>query len=251
MSIEHLFDSYAETYDEKFNKNPIAKYQRERVQQEVAPYLHSVGRILDVGCGPGSDFDFYKPFDIVVDAIDISPKMVELAREKANRIHLNANIRVSSLEEFQSPEKYPVIILNFGVMNAIGNPDAAFEQLNRLLETDGILVIVSMPPFHFFSIKGLAVGLHFKQIANRLLKRRTVLKSGFTIYYYNQKDFTRHFDILKKINLCALLPTPDQYSRWKWLQWYSKIMIPLDREIAAVLPDFFGGDHICYILRRK
>lgn len=251
MSISHLFDSYAETYNEKFNQNPLAKYQRERVHQELTPYLESAKKIFDVGCGPGSDFEFYKSFDLTVDAIDISLKMVELAREKANRIHLHANIQVSSLEEFQSTEKYPVSILNFGVINSFQHLEPALDKLRRLLEPGGILIIVSMPPFHFFSIKGLAVGFHFKRMLIRLFKRRAVLKEGFTIYYYNKKDFTRYFNILRKINLCALLPNPDQYSRWKWLKLYSKIMIPLDKELAAVLPDSLGGDHICYIMVRK
>lgn len=251
MSKSYLFDSYAEIYDEKFNQNPLAIYQRETVHQEITPYLRAVRRILDVGCGPGSDFGFYKAFDLAVDAIDISPKMVELARAKCNRINLEANIEISSLEEFQSTEKYPVSILNFGVINSFAHLESALEKLNTLLEPRGILIIVSMPPFHFFSIKGLAVGLHFKRMLIRLFKRRAVFKDGFTIYYYNKKDFTRYFDILRKINLCALLPTPDQYYRWKWLRLYSKIMIPLDRKVAAILPDFFGGDHICYILGRK
>ena len=251
MSISHTFNSYAETYDIKFNQNPLAKYQRERVHQELTPYLKSVKKILDVGCGPGSDFDFYKSFDLAVDAIDISRKMIELARAKSNQIHLKANIEVSSLEEFQSVEVYPVIILNFGVVNSFHPLEPALEKLKTLLDPRGILVIVSMPPFHFLSIKGLAIGLFFKRMLDRLFKGKAVLPHGFTIYYYRKKDFIRHFNIVRKINLCALLPTPDQYSRWKWLRFYSKIMSSFDRKVAAVLPDFFGGDHICYIMKPK
>jgi len=249
--IQQNFDSYAEIYHEKFNQNPLARYQRERVHQEIKPYLRSVRKILDVGCGPGSDFDFYKSLDLVVDAIDLSPKMVELAKIRSNRIDLKANIAVASLEELQSNEKYPVIILNFGVINSFQHLEPALKKLKTLLEPRGILIIVSMPPFHIFSIKGLAVGFHFITMMNRLFKRKAFFDDGFTIYYFCKKDFIRLFDIVRKINLCALLPTPDQYCRWKWLRLYSKIMIHPDRKVAAVLPDFFGGDHICYIMQPK
>lgn len=251
MSIVQLFNSYAETYINKFNQNPLGKYQRERVHKEILPYLKSGQKILDVGCGPGSDFDFYKSLNLEVDAIDISPKMVELARDKSNRIQFKANIQALSLEEFQAPERYPMIILNFGVVNSIQHLEPTLARLKILLEHSGILVIVSMPPFHFFSIKGLAVGFHFMTMMNRLFKRKAILRDGFTIYYYRNKDFIGHFDIVRKINLCAFLPTPDQYSRWKWLQSYSKIMIHLDRIIGAVIPDLWGGDHTCYIMRQK
>lgn len=249
--IQQTFDSYAEIYNEKFNQNPLAIYQRERVHKEILPYLKSGTKILDIGCGPGSDFDFYKSLDLAVDAIDISPKMVELAVIKSNQINVKANIQVSSLEEFQSTEKYPVIILNFGVINSFQHLEPAMKKLTKLLEPRGILVIVSMPPFHIFSIKGLAVSFHFITMMNRLFKRKAVLENGFTIYYYRESDFAHYFDIKKKINLCAFLPTPNQYYRWKWVRFYSKIMIHPDRKAAAVLPDAFGGDHICYIMQPK
>ncbi len=251
MSIQLLFDSYAEIYHEKFNQNPLAKYQRERVHKEILPYLKTASKVLDVGCGPGSDFNFYQSLNLEVDAIDISPKMVELASEKSKRIDLKANIKVSSLEELQVTEKYPVIILNFGVINSIRNLDAALKKLRNLLESNSTLIIVSMPPFHFFSIKGLAVGFHFTAMMNRLFKGKAVLENGVTIYYYCQRDFVQYFDIKRKINLCALLPTPNQYNHWKWVRLYSKIMIHLDGKIAALLPDFIGGDHICYMMQPK
>jgi 2-polyprenyl-3-methyl-5-hydroxy-6-metoxy-1,4-benzoquinol methylase len=248
---QQIFDSYAATYKEKFNQNPLAKYQREVVHQEIMPYLKSVKKILDVGCGPGSDFDFYKSLDLEVDAIDLSPKMAELARDKSSRIHLKANIQASSLEEFQSTEQYQTIILNFGVINSFQHLEPVLKKLQTLVAQRGILVIVSMPPFHFFSIKGLAVGFHFKRILDRLFRSKAVLEKGFTLHYYRKKDFLRYFDILRKINLCALLPTPDQYYRWNWLRLYSKIMMALDRKVSTFVPDFFGGDHICYIMQTK
>jgi SAM-dependent methyltransferase len=251
MSIPHFFDSYAEIYQHRFNQNPLAQYQRERVHKEISPFLRSAEKILDVGCGPGSDFEFYKSLNLEADAIDISPRMVELAKRQSNRIGLKANILISSLEEYQSSEKYPVIILNFGVINSFHHLEPALKKLKKLLEATGILIIVSMPRFHFFSIKSLAIGFHFIKMINRLSKGKAVLEDGFIIYYYRKKDFIQYFNIVKKINLCTFLPTPAQYYRWKWLRLYSKVMIPLDKEMAVVLPDFLGGDHICYIMEPK
>jgi hypothetical protein len=135
------------------------------------------------------------------------------------------------------------------VINSFPKLEPVLEKLKELLEPQGALIIVSMPPIHFFSIKGLALGFHFVAIMNRLFKRKAVLKNGFTIYYYCKKDFVQYFDIVRKINLCTFLPNPDQYYRWKWLRLYSKVMIPLDRKCAAIVPEFFGGDHICYVMK--
>lgn len=251
MNKEKIFDSYATGYQKKFNENPLGQYQRNLIHKIITPFLENDQHILDIGCGPGSDFEFYKSFNLSVDAIDISSKMVELARSKASDLQLNVNISNTSLENYKTSIKYPLIILNFGVINAFPKLEPVLEKLIGLLKPQGVLIIVSMPPFHFFSIKGLALGFHFITIMTRLFKRKAVLKNGFTIYYYSQKDFIQHFDIVKKINLCALLPTPDQYYRWNWLRLYSKIVIYFDRKVAKVLPDIFGGDHICYIMQSK
>ncbi|MEZ4765863.1 MAG: hypothetical protein R3C26_22575 [Calditrichia bacterium] len=55
------FDSYATGYADKFNRNPIGIYQRERVQAELALYLQPGTAVLDVGCGPRFGFfAFYR-----------------------------------------------------------------------------------------------------------------------------------------------------------------------------------------------
>jgi SAM-dependent methyltransferase len=249
-TIPKTFDAYAEVYEEKFNRNPLGIYQRERVQVEIAPYLTPGKRVLDAGCGPGSDFAFYQSRNLMIDAIDISPRMAELVREKARYLKIKTRIFNTSLEDFQPDTAYDVILLNFGVINVFGNLSPILRKLKSMLTAKGILVVVSMPPFHLFSIAELLGKLRFRAAAQRVFQKKALLKNGFTFFYYRKTDFLPHFQLLKKIHLCPLLPNPDQYQRHEWMQKITNLLMGIDRRIASVLPDIFGGDHVCYILNK-
>jgi 2-polyprenyl-3-methyl-5-hydroxy-6-metoxy-1,4-benzoquinol methylase len=251
MNTEKLFDSYAEDYQEKFNQNPVALYQRKLVYDLVEPLIKEQGNVLDIGCGPGSDFAFYKAHNLNVEAIDISKRMVDLARQNSEKLNLRVNIFHSSLQDFLSESLYDVIIMNFGVLNVFCDPEEVLKKLDSLLARDGILVLVLMPPFHLFSILESVAKLKFSLAFKRLFKHRAVLDNGFKFSYYHQKDLISHFKLINKRNLAILLPTPDQYSRWAWARMFTRFVQTSDEWLSTRVPDFVGGDHVCYILKKS
>jgi hypothetical protein len=107
-----------------------------------------------------------------------------------------------------------------------------------------------MPPFHLFSIAGLLVKFRFRATVQRVFYKKALLKNGFSIFYYRKTDFLPHFQLIKKIHLCSLLPNPDLYQRHRWMQKITRLLTGIDRRIATVLPDVFGGDHVCYVLKK-
>ena len=50
-------------------------------------------RVLDVACGTGENFPFFRPEDDIT-AVDLSPGMLSIARERANRLGLKINYQV-------------------------------------------------------------------------------------------------------------------------------------------------------------
>lgn len=247
MSARPTFDAYAVDYQHKFNDNFLGKYQRARLHAEISPYLNPGLKVLDVGCGPGSDFYFYHSRGVTVEALDISPAMVDLARQKAQALGLDATVHCQDFQTFPSSDSYSFIMLNFGVINAITDLETALEKLNKLLRADGTLVIVAMPPFHLFSQLGLLRQGRFREAFRRLIRREAVLPDGFRFHYYRQKDFRKFLRLKKRIHLCPLLPNPDQYHQDRFSGKLTERLLKLDRFLATRLPDCCGGDHVCYI----
>jgi len=251
MNTERLFDTYADVYQEKFIENPVAIYQRKVVYELIQPFLINQGKILDIGCGPGSDFAFYKLHKLTVDAIDISERMVKLARQRSDKLNFPVNICHSSLQNFSSESTYDVIILNFGVINVFDNLEDILQKLALLLDKEGILIVVLMPPFHLFFIIEMILTLQFSSVFRRLFSGKSVLENGFEISYYRYKDLLPQFKLIKRCNIGALIPTPDQYSRLAVARGLTRILLRTDRWISTRMPEIFGGDHVCYILKHS
>ena len=245
------FDNYAVNYQDKFNLNPLGRYQRELVQGAVRSFLSGRRKLLDVGCGPGSDFEFYHSLKLNITAIDISPEMARLARDTARALDLDAEITATALQDFQASENFDFIILNFGVINAISDLDAALEKLHGLLSGSGILVVVAMPPFHLFSFLGNLLRGRVAAAFRRIFRGKAKLAGGLEIFYYRQRQLEQGFRLLERRHLCPLLPTPDQYAHSAPARGITRLLLPLDRWIARRLPDWAGGDHVCYIFEKK
>ena len=141
--------------------------------------------------------------------------------------------------------------MNFGVINAIADLESALNALKNALAPNGKLVIVSMPPFHGFSFLGDLLRLRIKMATRRIFQKKAVLGNGFTIWYYRKPDFMNHFKLAQKKHLGAFLPTPDQYLQRGLFRSITKLLLPIDRAFGNFLPDFLGGDHVCYILKHR
>ena len=85
-----------------YSKKPIsdeASYQRKL--QVTQGYLRPDMNVLEFGCGTGSTALSHAPRVSHIQAIDISPRMIEIAREKAASQKLtNVGFEVDSIDEF-------------------------------------------------------------------------------------------------------------------------------------------------------
>jgi SAM-dependent methyltransferase len=82
-AVRAAFDDAAPTYDEDFTASVIGRIQREALWRHLTQLFPRRGRLLDLGCGAGEDAVRFARRGSEVDGIDISPAMVELARERA------------------------------------------------------------------------------------------------------------------------------------------------------------------------
>jgi ubiquinone/menaquinone biosynthesis C-methylase UbiE len=82
--VYHLGGKVYDFLDEHFEKTRYFK-----IRKNILKDLN--GQILDAGCGTGRNFPHYNP-NAKVTGIDISPKMLEVAKQRATKG--KANIKV-------------------------------------------------------------------------------------------------------------------------------------------------------------
>ncbi len=249
--IKETFNTYASHYQISFYSNTNILYQRALVHEGTRPYLSPGKRVLDVGCGIGADFEFYREQKLIVHAIDISSEMIRFASKRAAELEFPVQLDEISFERYHPPFAFDAVICNFAVINAIKDLSWVLSKLHQCVKPDGIVAIVSLPSFHLFTALEWTLTFRWKELYGRLFKKRVVLKNGFLISYYNQNDFLTDFNLIKRIQMASILPTPDHHARFKMARIFFEFFAKWDRFFSGRLPQWCGGDHVCFILSPK
>jgi ubiquinone/menaquinone biosynthesis C-methylase UbiE len=101
------------------------------------PLLASVrGRVLEVGIGTGKNLPYYPP-GIDLTGIDISPRMLDKARRRAQDLRLDVDLRVMDVEATTFPgESFDYVVSTF-VFCSVPDPVAGLREVRRVLKKDG------------------------------------------------------------------------------------------------------------------
>jgi SAM-dependent methyltransferase len=133
------FDRVASAYQSLWSGTPAGEMQRQAVWRFIEPLFPAGSRVLDIGCGPGDDAAALQACGVHVSAIDASPEMVRIARERG----IDASVRrAETLDDLN--DSFDGILSNFGALNCVQNPAALRASLARLTRPDGWLAICLM-----------------------------------------------------------------------------------------------------------
>lgn len=135
--IEELYNDYykyADFYD-IFNK-----YRNYNIEMRfILNMLKNKKRVLDLGCGTGTHLNILENLGYIVEGIDLSEKMVMLAKEK-----VNGPIHVANILDYKIDEKYDGIISMRSVFNHLKSYEEFEKALTNSLDhlnINGIMII--------------------------------------------------------------------------------------------------------------
>jgi len=133
-------------------EHPLAKYfrdPREFTRIEKRMIKLSRGRVLDVGCGTGTHLPSLSKRGVAL-GIDISPTVIQLAKERGNK-----NCRVADIYKFSPRVKFDTIVLfenNIGMAGTISGARRLLKKLSSILAPDGrILTNANLTTDRYFT----------------------------------------------------------------------------------------------------
>jgi len=128
---------------EYFDEVEAKRYFVEPHNPEFAEFSRWTGkRVLEIGCGIGTDTINFARYGAIVTAIDLSEASVTIARQRAQVFGLQGSIEIiqGSAEDLDSilcdDEKFD-LIYSFGVIHHTPNPDKVFAQIAKHLAPGG------------------------------------------------------------------------------------------------------------------
>lgn len=149
-------------------------------------------RVLEIGCGIGTDTMNFARAGAAVTAIDLSAESLRVARQRAEVLEVDDRIRFCHADAESLDASLPVsaydLVYSFGVLHHTPRPDRALRQLCRYLAPDGTLKVML---YHRWSWKVLSLAARYGWVRNldRLVARYSEAQTGCPVtHLYSRRQ---------------------------------------------------------------
>ncbi len=205
-------------FDERFGRNTIVQYKRERVRNLVQKYIPSKAAILELNSGTGEDAIWFAEQGHRVHATDLSSGMQTVLKNKVEIKGLQEMISTeccsfTQLESLAQKGPYDLIFSNFAGLNCTGDLSRVLESFQGLLKPEGLVIMVILPKQCLWEFLLLFRGKFrtaFRRFFGSRGKTARVEGEQFTCWYYNPSfiagKLKKSFRLLCLEGLCSLVP---------------------------------------------
>ncbi|MEC8424345.1 MAG: methyltransferase domain-containing protein, partial [Myxococcota bacterium] len=244
------FNLHALRYETRWDDDPVAQVMRDAVRMRLARHVGVGTRVLDLGCGIGTDAAWLAERGADVIAADASAGMIAEARRRVPGLDAR-ECRAEDVATLAADGPFDVVLMDFGVANCV-DLGAVALGLATCLRPGGTLIVVPMPRVHpMWMLRELLRGRP-GQALGRMAAATDVDVEGAAIAtrYLGageiRRAFAPWFTLSERRGLGFLLPPPG--SRFGGLSTtLARLETPLRR-----LPGFRNiGDHLVVELVRQ
>jgi ubiquinone/menaquinone biosynthesis C-methylase UbiE len=129
-----------------YSKKPVvdeASYQKKL--QMTRKYFRSDMDVLEFGCGTGSTTIAHAPYVRHIHAIDISPKMIEIAKDKAAAQNVtNVMFEQSAIDDLSVPDQSLDVVLGLSILHLLENRETVICSVHQMLKPGGLFISSTM-----------------------------------------------------------------------------------------------------------
>ena len=151
----------------RYSRKPVADQQAyETKLAKTNSHLRATDRVLEIGCGTGTTAIHHAPRVAHVRATDISERMIEIARAKAQAAEItNIDFEAISVDKLSAESDSFDAILAHSILHLLPSVSRVLTQLNQMLKPGGLLISSTacirdfMPLFRYAAPIGRALGV--------------------------------------------------------------------------------------------
>lgn len=143
-----IYDALAESYAAAIDTKPHNAYYERPATLSLLPDVRRK-RVLDAGCGPGVYAEWLLDHGAEVVAVDVSARMVELAKLRARGRAQVYQADLSRSLDFLDSQSFDIVLSPL-VLEYIRDWRRTLGEFHRLLAPDGLLVVSVTHPFSDF-----------------------------------------------------------------------------------------------------
>jgi SAM-dependent methyltransferase len=198
-SPQAYWDTAAANYDRNFSGTVIGQTRRLSVWRDLERVFHTGQRLLELNCGTGIDAIHLAARGIQVVACDISPRMIQIARQDAITAGFGASLdfRVLPTEDLEAlaPEApFDGAFSNFSGLNCVEDLSAVSRNLARLLKPGAPLLACVIGHFVPWEIAWFLAHGNPSRAFARIRDNGTIIEAGgLKIQRPSVQEMTRLF----------------------------------------------------------
>jgi ubiquinone/menaquinone biosynthesis C-methylase UbiE len=133
-----FWDRHAKGYAKRPVADEAAYQKKLRVTQD---HLKPDMEVLEFGCGTGTTAIIHAPFVRHIRAIDISSKMLEIARDKAAAGGIkNVIFEQSSIDELSADNASYDAVMAHSILHLLDDKESAIASVHRMLKPGGVFI---------------------------------------------------------------------------------------------------------------
>ncbi len=126
----------------RYARKPVADEAAYRRKLEISRgYFRPDMEVLELGCGTGSTAIAHAPYVKHIRAVDISARMLEIARRKADEAKVeNVTFERAAIDDLEVPAQSLDAVLALSILHLLADKDAAIAQVHDMLKPGGVFI---------------------------------------------------------------------------------------------------------------
>lgn len=126
----------------RYARQPVADEASYQTKLQVTrSYFRPDMEVLEFGCGTGSTAISHAPHVRHIHAIDISSKMLDIARAKADAAGVtNVTFQRAAIDDFSVPDGTYDVVLGLSILHLVENKEAVIAKVYGMLKPGGVFV---------------------------------------------------------------------------------------------------------------
>ena len=127
---------------DKYSRQPISDEAAYQKKLEVTrKYFQPDMEVLEIGCGTGTTAIAHAPFVGHIRATDLSPRMVEIAKDKAKAAGIdNVTFEALSVDALDVPGASIDVVMAHNTLHLLDDKERAIADIHTMLKPGGVFV---------------------------------------------------------------------------------------------------------------
>ena len=127
---------------DKYSRRPISdEAAYEKKLEATRKYLQPDMEVLEIGCGTGTTAIAHAPFVGHLRATDLSPRMVEIAQDKATAAGIdNVTFEALSVDALEVPGASIDAVMAHNILHLLEDKERAIADIHTMLKPGGVFV---------------------------------------------------------------------------------------------------------------